>query len=160
MILERLKKKFVGEMIEAKEELGEFVAIVKKDHVFEILKFLKEDKDLQFNFLMDLCGMDRSKMNDGPRFEVVYQLYSSIKNHRLRVRVQVPEKESSVRSVVDLWKSANWSERECAEMYGINFEGHPNLKKLLLFEGFEGNPLRKDYPIAKRQKIPTTESKL
>jgi len=160
MILEKLKKRFPAEVTQAFEEKGEGVIVIRQDQSHEILRFLRDDPDLRFEFLMDLCGSDRSRLGETPRFEVVCHLYSLIHNHRLRVRVKIPEEDPRLASVVDLWRAADWMERECWEMFGIVFEGHPSLKHLLLFDGFEGYPLRKDYPIEKRQKIPVPEENL
>lgn len=160
MILERLREKFGTEILETIEERRENIAIVKKDRLHEILQFLRDDPELQFEFLMDLCGVDRLKGDEKPRFEVVYHLYSLTHNHRLRVRAKVPGEDAIVATAADLWKAADWFERECWEMFGITFTGHPHLKHLLLFDGFEGYPLRKDYPIEKRQKIPVPEESL
>ena len=122
----------------------------------DILNTLKELKEGQkFDFLMDICGVDYPG-RDGGRFDVVYHLYSSSANMRLRVKTRVPENDPVVPSVTSLWKAANWFERECFDLFGIKFSGHPNLKRILLYEGFEGHPLRKDYPINKRQVIPTS----
>ena len=90
---------------------------------------------------------------DGYRFEVVYHFYSVPKNHRVRLKVPVPEAAPSVPSVTGLWSSANWYEREAWDMFGIRFDGHPNLKRILMYTGFEGHPLRKDYPVNKRQPL-------
>lgn len=87
------------------------------------------------------------------RFEVVYHLYSLPHNHRLRVRLPVDEREAAVDSVAGLWQSANWFEREVWDMYGIRFRGHPNLTRILMYDAFDGHPLRKDYPINKRQPL-------
>ena len=87
------------------------------------------------------------------RFEVVYHLYSLTHNHRLRVRVPVDDRDPSVASVTGLWPAANWFEREVWDMYGVTFSGHPNLTRILMYEEFEGHPLRKDYPINKRQPL-------
>lgn len=157
MIPEKLRQKFPSEILGGGEEHQNLFMIVKKERSHEILSYLRDDIDLRFEFLIDLFGVDRLKLDEPPRFEVVYHLYSLTHNHRLRLRVKVPEEDLMVSSAVDLWKAADWMERECWEMFGIRFEGHPNLKHLLLFDGFEGHPLRKDYPIDKRQKIPATE---
>ena len=90
---------------------------------------------------------------EGMRFEVVYHFYSVPKNHRLRVKVPLPEAAPSVPSLTGLWESANWYEREVWDMYGIRFDGHPNLKRIMMYEGFEGHPLRKDYLVNKRQPL-------
>ena len=87
------------------------------------------------------------------RFEVVYHFYSSSKNHRLRVKVPLTAADPSVPSLTGLWRSANWFEREAWDMYGITFTGHPDLRRLLTFEGFPGHPLRKDYPIRRRPSL-------
>jgi NADH-quinone oxidoreductase subunit C/D len=104
--------------------------------------------------MADLCGVDYLG-REGKRFEVVYHLYSTSTNKRLRAKVQLGEKEPAIDSVADIWPAADWFERECYDLFGIKFVGHKNLKRILLYEGFEGHPLRKDYPINKRQGIPT-----
>ena len=133
---------------------GQVVAQVRRENIRAVLKSCKEDPRLRFDFLMDVVGVDY--LGQKPRFEVVYILYSSSTNHRLRVHVRLEEGET-LPSVIKLWASADWAEREVWDMYGIRFEGHPNLKRILLFEEFEGHPLRKDYPIERRQKIPKIE---
>lgn len=162
MILEKIQAKFPSEILETHQERNELAVVIRKDRVYDFLKFLKEDPELDFDLLMDVCGADylNLKTGSGPRFEVVYHLYSINKNHRLRVRVKVPEDDMKLASVTSLWEAANWSEREAYDMFGFVFEGHPHLKRLLVFEGFEGHPLRKDYPIGKRQKIPTPEERI
>lgn len=90
---------------------------------------------------------------DAYRFDVVYQLHSSQLNHRLRLKVPLTEADPSVDSVVGLWRSADWFEREVWDMFGVRFVGHPNLKRLLMYEAFSGHPLRKDYPVNKRQPL-------
>jgi NADH-quinone oxidoreductase subunit C len=151
-VIERLKTRF-GEAIESShEEHGDETVLVKREALLDFLRFAKDDIALRFDLLMDICGVDY--LGQTPRFEVVYHLYSVSKNHRIRIKVRVPEEDCTVPSCVALWKAADWFEREAYDMVGIRFEGHPNLKRVLLFEGFEGHPLRKDYPINKRQKIP------
>jgi NADH-quinone oxidoreductase subunit C len=90
---------------------------------------------------------------DAYRFDVVYHLYSTVKNRRLRLRVPVAAAEPIVASLTGLWRSADWFEREVWDMFGIRFTGHPNLKRLLLYEEFQGHPLRKDYPVNRRQPL-------
>jgi len=159
MILEKLKGQFSAEIVVTHEDKGDLTVIVRKEKLREILEFLKNDPDLSFEMLMDVCGVDYLPQDEKPRFEAVYHLYSISKNHRLRVRVKVPEEDMTLPSAIDLWKSADWHEREAFDMFGFQFIGHPNLKRLLLFEGFVGHPLRKDYPMEKRQKIPVPEEK-
>jgi len=157
MILEKLQARFATNLLEAFQDRGDYVAVIKKESLHDVLKALKTEPDFSFEILMDVCGVDYLKMGVQPRFEVVYQLYSVTKNHRLRVRVKVSEDDMTLPTATDLWKSADWHEREAFDMFGFQFTGHPNLKRLLMFEGFEGHPLRKDYPMAKRQKIPVPE---
>ncbi len=97
------------------------------------------------DYLADLCGADYPDNKD--RFEVVYNLYSIKHGHRLRVKALVPESDPSVDSVVPVWSGANWHEREACDMYGIVFNGHPDLRRILMPEDWEGYPLRKDYPL-------------
>lgn len=96
---------------------------------------------------------ERGAANDTFRFDVVYHLYSSVHHHRLRLKVPVAAADPVVDSLTDLWVSANWFEREAWDMFGIRFQGHPNLKRLLMYPEFQGHPLRKDYPIRKRQPL-------
>lgn len=157
MIFEKLKEKFPDQTTDVFKSHGNLVAIIKKDRSHEVLQFLRDDPELSFDLLADLAGVDRSAMKKVPRFEVVYQLYSILHNHRLRLHVEVLEEDCKIATATDLWHCADWFERECWEMFGIVFEGHPNLKHLLMFDGFEGFPLRKDYPMEKRQAIPITK---
>ena len=95
----------------------------------------------------------RGVSNDEYRFEVVYHFYSSLSNARLRLKVPVKAADATVPTLTTLWKTANWFEREVWDMFGIRFDGHPNLKRILMYEEFKGHPLRKDYPINKRQPL-------
>ena len=151
-VIPHFQEKFGSALLSVHEHHGDETIQVGAENLFEVLKFAKENSATQFDLLVDVCGVDY--LGQTPRFEVVYHLYSIPKNHRLRIKVRVPEENCRVPSCVSLWKSADWFERETWDMVGIIFEGHTALKRLLLFEGFEGHPLRKDYPIAKRQKIP------
>ncbi|MEW6350242.1 MAG: NADH-quinone oxidoreductase subunit C [Thermodesulfobacteriota bacterium] len=148
-IRERVEQKFGVEVVEnAALFRDQMTLTVSKDKVHEVLAFLKNDPDLSFDFLSFVGGVDR--LPDAPRFEVVYQLYSMTHNHRFRVSARVPEEEDglgSIRSAVDLWPTADWHERETAEMYGIVFEHHPDPRKLLLPEHWTVYPLRKDFPL-------------
>jgi NADH-quinone oxidoreductase subunit C len=101
---------------------------------------------LRFNFLSDVTAVDYWKQKE-PRFEVVYHLYSLDRGHRLRLRVPVPENDPTVESLTPLWKGANFLEREVWDLFGIRFIGHPDLRRILLYDEFQGHPLRKDYPV-------------
>src|SRR5687767_13533886 len=137
----RLGEAVVG----AKEQVGEITLTVERDRIVEVCRAFKDDG---FVYLVDLCGVDYSKFpnHTGPRFGVAYTMYSFQKNARLRIRVWTAEDEP-VPSVTSVWKTANWHERETWDMLGITFSGHPNLERILMWDGFNGHPLRKDFPI-------------
>ena len=144
IFLEKLKKRFSKEIIDIYEAFDLHTVVVDKDKIVEVCHFLRDDPKLRFNYLSDVCGVDYYPAD--PRFEVVYHLYSIPFKHRLRLKCKVNEGER-VPTVVGIWKTANWHERETYDMYGIVFEGHPDLKRIYLWEGFEGHPMRKDYPL-------------
>jgi NADH-quinone oxidoreductase subunit C len=131
--------------------LGDATAVIRGFYLLETMRFLHRDSALAFDMLSDVCAVDY--LPRVPRFEVVYHLYSVVKNHRLRVKVLVDDPAPSVPSLVEIWPSANWMEREVWDLYGIRFEGHPDLRRILLYEEFEGHPLRKDYPKERRQPL-------
>ena len=117
---------------------------VKKEQIVKVCQFLKDDPHLAFNYLSDLCGVDYPEREE--RFEIVYHLYSITKRHRLRLKVSVKDGEP-LPSVIGVWQTANWHEREAYDLLGIPFEGHPDLRRILLPEDWEGHPLRKEYPL-------------
>jgi NADH-quinone oxidoreductase subunit C len=131
--------------------LGDATAVVREFHLVDAMRFLRDDPALAFEMLSDVCAVDY--LPRVPRFEVVYHLYSVRKNHRLRVKVLVDGKSPSVPTLTGLWPSANWMEREVWDLYGIRFTGHPDLRRILLYDEFEGHPLRKDYPKERRQPL-------
>ena len=133
-----------GEAIyDAKEFAGEITLIIDPDQVVTVARAFKEDG---WNYLVDLAGIDYSKYpgHKGLRFGVAYTLYSFSRNARVRLRTLTDETLPSIASV---WKTANWHERETFDMFGIQFSGHPNLERILMWEGFNGYPLRKDFPV-------------
>lgn len=144
ILVKNIKEKFGQSILDTVIFRDEATHLVKKAGLIEICNFLKDDPALQFNFLSDIAGADYFPKK--PRFEVVYHLYSIPKKHRLRLKVTVGEDET-VPSVTSIWKSADWAEREAYDMFGIVFEGHPNLKRIYMPEEWEGFPLRKDYPL-------------
>ena len=132
-------------ILDAKEFAGEITLFADRDRIVEVCRAFKDDG---FVYLVDLAGVDYSKFpnHSGLRFSVAYTLYSFQKNARVRLRVWTDEK-SPIPSVTSVWKTANWHERETFDMLGIQFSGHPNLERILMWEGFNGHPLRKDFPI-------------
>lgn len=134
--------------------LGDAVIRVSRDHILDLCRILKLDKDLGFNYLIDITVVDWMDQQE-ERFEVVYHFMSFPRGYRLRVKVWVPENKPEVPSVVSLWSGADFMEREAWDMYGVTFTGHPNLKRILMYDEFKGHPLRKDYPVqAKQPRIP------
>ncbi len=133
--------------------LGEVTAVVAAEKIGATMRLLHERTELRFETLIDLCGVDYSTYGgvtrEGPRFAVVYHLLSLANNWRLRVRAFVPDDAFPlIASVVDIWPSANWFEREAFDLFGIMFEGHPDLRRLLTDYGFVGHPFRKDFPLS------------
>ena len=116
--------------------------------VLKFGKFFRNDSRLQMETIISLTCVDYIEF-----FEIVYHLYSLNHNARLRVKIPVSEDDCSIDSIWSLWKTANWYEREVWDLYGIKFNGHPDLRRILLYEEFKGHPLRKDYPINKRQPL-------
>jgi len=130
---------------------GDVTVRVTAGRIQDVLRFLRDDADCEFEMLSDLTAVDY--LGETPRFEVVYHLYSVTKNQRVRIKARVPEEPCEIATACDLWPSANWLEREVWDLYGIRFQGHPDLRRLLLYEEFEGHPLRKDYPKERRQPL-------
>ena len=130
---------------------GEAVVVVPRDALPDALGKLCDAPETRLEQLSDLTAVDY--LGRTPRFEVVYQLYSIALNHRLRVKVPVPEDDPVVPTATGVWKSAIWAERETFDMFGIRFVGHPDLRRILMYPEFEGHPLRKDYPLHQRQPL-------
>ncbi|MGB6921978.1 MAG: NADH-quinone oxidoreductase subunit C [Methyloceanibacter sp.] len=124
--------------------LGELSVEVEREQIVSVMEFLRDDPTCRFGCLIDICGADYPERER--RFDVVYHLLSPWLNHRIRVRVTTDE-ETPVPSVVGVFPGANWFEREAYDLYGILFTGHPDLRRLLTDYGFEGHPLRKDFPL-------------
>jgi len=150
--IDRINSKYKGVVLDSHDFRGDQTITVQKNVLIELFKFLRDDPELDFKFLMDLTAVDYLNRKDS-RFEVVYHFYSLKHNHRLRVKVPVSEDDCTIDSVSSLWKTANWYEREVWDLYGIKFNSHPDMRRILLYEEFKGHPLRKDYPINKRQPL-------
>ncbi len=153
-LAEKVKSKFPNLVQEALVSHGDQIVVIRKDAIKSLVSSLKTDPDFQFNLLTDLTAVDYLHWEEKEiRFEVIYNLFSLIKNHRLFIKARVPETDPTIDSVASLWPAANWYEREIWDMFGIRFKGHPDLKRILMYEGFDGHPLRKDYPYNKRQPL-------
>jgi len=150
-LIAKVEAAFPGKIKESHSSHGDETVVIDRDDALAIFGALKDDPQFAFDFLMDLTAVDF--LGQEPRFEIVYHLYSLRLNYRLRVKIRVSEDDPSVPSVSSLWKSANWLEREVWDLLGITFSDHPDLRRILMYEEFRGHPLRKDYPVAKRQPL-------
>jgi len=154
-ILRRLTDRFGDRVLPRKSPgSGQAFALVAREHVRPILAHLRDDPELAFDLLADVTIIDHLQLElpemEGHRFAVIYILRSLRQNHAFEVRARVPEDDPIVPSVHDLWKSALWGEREAHDMYGVEFEGNPDMRRLLMPEDYPGFPLRKDYPLRGR----------
>ena len=141
---QQIQAKLNGAVHAFKVEYGELTLSADRDRILEVLTFLRDDADCRFHQLVDICGVDYPERER--RFDVVYHLLSMIKNHRIRVKVQTDE-DTPVPTATVVYPPADWFEREAFDMYGVFFDGHPDLRRLLTDYGFHGYPLRKDFPM-------------
>ncbi len=163
VVINRVTDKFPDSklIIYAHSLLGDDTIVVQPAEIINVMQFLRYDKLLTFDMMIDLTVVDylgnqqiHPYLSDlRARFEVVYHLYSIDKNHRLRVKAPLMEENAFINSITGIWGGANWFEREAWDLYGIVFQGHPNLRRILLYEEFEGHPLRKEYSKTKRQPL-------
>jgi NADH-quinone oxidoreductase subunit C len=141
-----LRERFSEAITDVRESFGEVTCYVEPNFIVEVCRYLRDDPRFAMNMLADLCGADLG-IDQEPRFEVIYHLNSLTKLHRLRLKVQLPADEPSIATMTPIWKTANWLERETFDMFGIVFDGHPDLRRILMPEEFQWHPLRKDYPV-------------
>jgi NADH-quinone oxidoreductase subunit C len=151
MLTEKIKARFGVEILNAQNEHDEETFTIDRERAFDFFRALHDEPEFEFNFLSDLTAVDWFERK--PRFDVVYQLNSLTRGHRIRVKIGVDGTEPWVKSVAGIWGAADWLERECFDMFGIDFKGHPDLRRILMYDSFEGYPLRKDYLYNKRQPI-------
>ena len=144
-VLEKLKAQFGDAVLESNEFRGELTVVVPKERIVEVCRFLKWDAELHFDLLADLCGIDM--YTPVKRYGVIYNLYSLKNKHRIRLKTFTEEDDQKVPTVTGVWRTANWHERETYDMFGIQFEGHPDLRRIYMTEEFEHFPLRKDFPL-------------
>ncbi len=131
---------------EVREALNEVTAVVPREHIVALCTYLKTSPDTKFDFLSDICGADLG-VEEEPRFEVNYHLFSTRHYHRIRLKVLLNEDDPHVQSVTGVWRTANWHERETFDLFGVVFDGHPDLRRILLPEDWQGHALRKDFPL-------------
>ena len=144
MAYDLLKEKFPEAVRGVEEFRGETTVTIDKGQLRAVLKFLKESETLLYDLLVDVAGVDSG--SGSPRFLVAYLLHSTKFNNRLRIKIRVAE-GAALDTVSDIWKAADWLEREVYDMFGIRFSDHPDLRRILLTDDFVGHPLRKDFPL-------------
>ena len=144
-LVSKIKKNFPESILAAFNFRDENTLILLTGDILPICRFLHDDPELAFDFLTDLCGVDHYPAE--PRFEVIYHLCAMKSRSRLRLKTPLPGTTPRLHSVVSVWKTAGWMEREAFDMLGIIFDGHPDLRRILLTPDWEGHPLRKDYPL-------------
>jgi len=144
--LQFIQQQLGAKALETLQAQGDDIVILDRAGLRESCRLLKENSQLAFDFLSDITAVDYWQKKE-PRFEVVYQITSLKNRRRLRVRVPVPESDPTVESLTPLWRGANFLEREVWDLFGIRFTGHPDLRRILLYDEFQGHPLRKDYPV-------------
>jgi len=147
-VIEALQKQFPDAILEVTAPLGDDTLLIRKQALGELVDFLYQ-KPFEFTMLLDLTCVDY--LGQAPRYQMVCHLFSLVQNLRLRIKANVEEPDLAIDSLTRIWRNANWLEREIYDMFGISFSGHPDLRRLFMYEGFEGHPLRKDYPLRKRQ---------
>ena len=145
LLLRKLNEHFKDSIDLVNEYRGELTVVLKRHAVARVCLFLRDDEELKFDSLRDLCGADY--VRPAGRFEVVYNLYSLPNTFRLRLKIRVEESDMHVPTVTGVWKGADWLEREAYDMYGLLFDGHPDLRRMYMPEEFEHYPLRKDFPL-------------
>lgn len=154
-VLAHARKMFGDAIVAAHEHVGELTLEIRRADLLHVCRYLHDDPDFTYEQLMDVCGVDyldygresEKGVRSGPRYAVVYHLLSLQHNHRLRLRAFLDDDMPLVASVVDVWSAANWFEREAFDLFGIVFEGHPDLRRILTDYGFVGYPFRKDFPL-------------
>jgi NADH-quinone oxidoreductase subunit C len=146
-IIKKIKSDQEDNISSSDVNLGDSVIFIAPEKIHDVMGYLKDDPDLNFDYLSNITGADYLNEEREPRFEVIYELHSIDKNHSIRIRVGLEEEAATIATVSDLWKGALYPERELFDMFGFNVLGHPNLSRLIMPDEWEGNPLRKDYPL-------------
>jgi NADH-quinone oxidoreductase subunit C len=147
----RIRARFGDDVLDAEDQFGHAVLTVNPERYRDVCRFLRDEPDLACDYCDFTTGVD---FGPDRGFEVVTHLFSTTRHHNVRVKVRLPHEDPVCPTISDLFATCNWHERETQEMFGIRFEGHPQPVKLLLSEPFEGNPLRKDFPLMTREAKP------
>jgi len=164
-VLDALQNKFPAAIEKTESQYGDEIAWIKKDDLVAVAAWLRDDPSMAFDSPVFVTVIDRLDWRpvgvptsahwteSQPRFEICYQLRSSRHRYRIRLKVAAQEQDAHCPSLAGLWPAFDWQEREAFDMYGIRFDGHPDLRRIFLYEEFVGHPLRKDYPKEKRQPL-------
>jgi NADH-quinone oxidoreductase subunit C len=144
-IADKIKENFPDEVLSTSEFRGQVSVLIRKGRIMDIGRYLHDEPELNMDYLRDLTAVDYLGKKE-PRFEVVYHLYSIKHRHLIRLKAEVSDSDCTIDSVMPVWIGADWHERECYDLFGIRFNGHPDLRRILMPEDWEGHPLRKDYP--------------
>lgn len=155
LTVQKLKQRFDNTILDVATFRDDTTVTVRREDILAVNRFLRDEVELRYNYLVDLCGVDN--LGSEPRFMLVYHLYSYRRNERIRIKAGVPEEDCTIASMTPLWKGANWLEREAYDMFGIKFEGHPNLVRILNTDDFDGHPLRKDFPVKGKRALEGSE---
>jgi NADH-quinone oxidoreductase subunit C len=153
-LVELIQKQFPADVLETLSLQGDETVVVYAPRWKDVARFLRDDPRADMNMLVDLTAVDYPSRS--PRFEVVAHFYSLSKGHRLRLKARVggaDGEDAEIDTLTELWASAMWAERECWDMFGVRFKGHPDLRRILMYPEFEGHPLRKDYPADRIQPL-------
>src|SRR5206468_4698223 len=148
-IAQSFKQRFRNDLISMREFRGDLSISVRRENIKQVLHTLKNDPAFDFKMLLDVTAVDYLSER-AERYDVVYHLLSLSNKHRVRIKAPVPGDDPSIDSIVDIWKGADWSEREAYDMFGIQFRGHPDLRRILTHTQFQGHPLRRDFPPGQR----------
>ena len=148
-IAKMIEEKFADQVLGTAAYAGQISVSLKKDRIRDVCLYLRGEPALRMDHLADLTAVDYSAYpgDTGPRFEVVYNLISTVHRHRIRLKVRVSDEDPRIDSVSSVWQTANWHERETYDLMGIRFDGHPDLRRILMPDDWEGHPLRKEYPL-------------
>jgi NADH-quinone oxidoreductase subunit C len=148
-IAKMIEENFPGQVVGTVNHAGQVGVLLKKDMIKDICLYLRDGSSLKMDHMADITAVDFSRYpgDTGLRFEVVYNLISTVYHHRIRLKVRVPEEDPRIDSVSSIWQTANWHERETYDLMGIKFDGHPDLRRILMPDDWEGHPLRKEYPL-------------
>lgn len=152
-IVERLRQQFGAAILGDDDYLGNESVTVEPCRLVEVAQFLRDDPQLLLSMPIDCTAVDLLGLKSPSRYQVVWHLYSVRHKHRVRLRLHVDEASTEVPSLTPTFAGMNWHEREAWDLYGITFAGHPNLRRILTYDGFEGHALRRDYPIDRRQPL-------